>query len=549
MEHMQKKKAVYFGMDALQGCLELLTERGYEIVQICTMPDDEYDRTAGIQKYAREHQIPCEVGKITPQKIQELAAAGAELMVSAGYSWKIPVCPKARQINIHPAYLPEGRGSWPMPTAILRGRASGVTIHKLNERFDEGDILLQESIEIREQDNLETLMERIREVAVRLLGQFLDYPKELWETARAQGKGEYWEEPGDDERTFCVGAPPEQVSRLLRAFYGYGCLCHVDSVPLEIVKGSVVKEGGRIKGASLVLPLAKGQVVCDEWRLAFRRIRLEDKEAMERIRGRYHPELSDYNFVLLYCWQETMELSVYLEEDFYVVKSRDYFFFPVGSKERTKEFIDGLLALGISPVFRFCDRQMRAFAESVYFGRIVCEEAEEDEDYVLDNRVIRELPGKSFATRRKEFSHFSRLDPEPTVELITEENIGYLQEISAQVSGADEAAEACAIRHFFELELIGILVRRGGKYVGFSICSEKEEETMQGHFMKCTGTEKGSKFYLMKSCLDAFSDRYAHTNIEDDMGNEGLRKYKRSLKPEIIPSYTISMKREAEFDL
>lgn len=541
MEHMKKKRAVYFGMDALQGCLELLTERGYEIVQICTMPDDSYDRTVGIQNYAREHQIPCELGKVTPQKIQELAAAGAELMVSAGYAWKIPVCQKVRQINIHPAYLPEGRGSWPMPAAILRGRASGVTIHKLDERFDEGDILLQEPIEIREQDNLETLMEGIREMAVRLLGEFLDHPEELWENARPQGNGEYWEEPGDDERTFCIGETPERVSRLLRAFYGYGCLCRVGSVLLEIVRGSVVKEGDEVKGASLMLPLAEGQVVCHEWQLAFRRIRLEDKEAMERIRGRYQPELSDYTFVLLYCWQETMELSVYLEEDFYVVKSRDYFFFPVGSKERTKEFIDGLLALGISPVFRFCDRQMRAFAESAYFGRIVCEEAEGDGDYVLDNRVIRELPGKGFATRRKEFSHFSRLEPKPLVERITEENIGYLQELSAKVSGADAAAEARAVRHYFELGLIGILVRRGGEYVGFSICSEKEKGTMQGHFMKCIETEKGSKFYLMKSCLDAFSDRYEHTNIEDDMGNEGLRKYKRSLKPEIIPSYTISI--------
>lgn len=40
------------------------------------------------------------------------------------------------QVNLHPALLPEGRGPWPMPTAILRGKSSGVTLHKLAEESD-----------------------------------------------------------------------------------------------------------------------------------------------------------------------------------------------------------------------------------------------------------------------------------------------------------------------------------------------------------------------------------------------------------------------------
>ena len=57
--------------------------------------------------------------------------------------------------------------------------------------------------------------------------------------------------------------------------------------------------------------------------------------------------------------------------------------------------------------------------------------------------------------------------------------------------------------------------------------------------MKCISLERGSKFYLMKSCIDVFSDRFDYTNMEDDMGQEGLRIFKSSFNSEIISSYTI----------
>ena len=84
------------------------------------------------------------------------------MLIVAGYPWKIPVSEKIRQLNIHPAYLPIGRGSWPMLVAIQRGTDSGVTLHKLSEQFDAGDILLQEKIKIEQEDHLVTLLEKIK---------------------------------------------------------------------------------------------------------------------------------------------------------------------------------------------------------------------------------------------------------------------------------------------------------------------------------------------------------------------------------------------------
>ena len=51
---------------------------------------------------------------------------------------------KLPMVNIHPALPPKGRGAWPMPVTLLEGlRESGITIHKMTDGFDEGDILPQ----------------------------------------------------------------------------------------------------------------------------------------------------------------------------------------------------------------------------------------------------------------------------------------------------------------------------------------------------------------------------------------------------------------------
>ncbi|WP_353530035.1 formyltransferase family protein [Maccoyibacter intestinihominis] len=45
---------------------------------------------------------------------------------------------------------------------MQKGADLGVTLHKLSEQFDAGDILLQEKIKIEQEDHLVTLLEKIK---------------------------------------------------------------------------------------------------------------------------------------------------------------------------------------------------------------------------------------------------------------------------------------------------------------------------------------------------------------------------------------------------
>ena len=94
-----------------------------------------------------------------------------DLIVLAGFLWKIPESTVAafpdKIINIHPALLPRfgGKGMYGMHVhraVIEEGeKESGITIHRVNEAYDEGSILLQEKTPIEPGDTPEALAKKI----------------------------------------------------------------------------------------------------------------------------------------------------------------------------------------------------------------------------------------------------------------------------------------------------------------------------------------------------------------------------------------------------
>jgi methionyl-tRNA formyltransferase len=67
-------------------------------------------------------------------------------------------------LGIHPTLLPEGRGRAPIPWAINKGlKRTGVTLFKLDEGVDTGDIAAQEVLPIASDETATTLYERVNE--------------------------------------------------------------------------------------------------------------------------------------------------------------------------------------------------------------------------------------------------------------------------------------------------------------------------------------------------------------------------------------------------
>jgi formyltetrahydrofolate-dependent phosphoribosylglycinamide formyltransferase len=103
--------------------------------------------------------------------VSYLKEKGIDFIVLAGFLWKIPdlliaAYPK-KIINIHPALLPKygGKGMYGMrvhEAVIAAGeKESGITIHYVNEHFDEGEPVFQTSCRIEENETPETLANKI----------------------------------------------------------------------------------------------------------------------------------------------------------------------------------------------------------------------------------------------------------------------------------------------------------------------------------------------------------------------------------------------------
>ncbi|WP_445168819.1 phosphoribosylglycinamide formyltransferase [Mycolicibacterium sp. Dal123E01] len=75
-----------------------------------------------------------------------------------------------RVVNTHPALLPAFPGAHAVPDALAYGvRVTGCTVHLVDAGVDTGPILAQHAVEIRDDDNEETLHERIKVTERRLL--------------------------------------------------------------------------------------------------------------------------------------------------------------------------------------------------------------------------------------------------------------------------------------------------------------------------------------------------------------------------------------------
>lgn len=98
--------------------------------------------------------------------VKHLKKNNVELVVLAGFMRLLsPYFVKEysnRIMNIHPALLPSFKGTQGVKDALDHGaKVTGVTVHFVDEHLDNGPIILQKAVEIKEGDTEETLLERV----------------------------------------------------------------------------------------------------------------------------------------------------------------------------------------------------------------------------------------------------------------------------------------------------------------------------------------------------------------------------------------------------
>lgn len=235
-------KIAYVGIDLLYEALVSLWENKCEIVKIFTCKTDNVTEfNVKVIDFANKNNVPYTLDRITGEDIKSLIHQGCEALICGGYYHLIPTDHKLPMVNIHPTLLPIGRGSWPMPMIIMnKHKVSGVTFHKMNERFDEGDIILQKEFKLDEFENHQSYMKKAEQIIPPMIKELLTDFYKLYENAKPQTKGEYWDLLDKSMYTVSADMDYEQVELILRAFYGYECYYVNGDRTYELIKGKAV---------------------------------------------------------------------------------------------------------------------------------------------------------------------------------------------------------------------------------------------------------------------------------------------------------------------
>jgi methionyl-tRNA formyltransferase len=179
---MPKPRILFMGTPAFAvPALDGLVRSNHAVIGVVTQPDRPQGRgrtVASSPIKVRAESLGLTVlqpEKVrTPDFLEAFHKIAPDLVIVAAFGQILPgeiiSEPQDGCINIHPSLLPKYRGAAPINWALIRGdQKTGVTIMRMDEGVDSGDILLQEETPIGEEETFGTLHDRLASMGAGLL--------------------------------------------------------------------------------------------------------------------------------------------------------------------------------------------------------------------------------------------------------------------------------------------------------------------------------------------------------------------------------------------
>lgn len=269
MKPLKDCRLVFMGTpDFAVTILDRLVAEGCNIVAVITAPDKPAGRgmqltPSAVKKYAMEKGLHI----LQPEKLKDaeflktLRDLEADLQVVVAFRmlpevvWNMP---PLGTINLHGSLLPKYRGAAPINWAIINGECqTGITTFKLQHAIDTGDILMQETIEIRPDETAGELHDEMKVLGAGLVYKTLD--------AYCEGKINPFPQADASDQTSLPAAPKihtatcsinwnlgvVQVYNLIRGLSPYpGAFTSLEGKSLKIFAATCEEKGhGKASGS------------------------------------------------------------------------------------------------------------------------------------------------------------------------------------------------------------------------------------------------------------------------------------------------------------
>ncbi len=234
---MNPLKIIFAGTpDFAVPALQALCDKGYEVVAVLTQPDRPSGRglklhPSPMKLKANELGIPIYQPSELKSKAsyESLAAINFNVMIVAAYGLIIPQAildlPSFGCFNIHASLLPRWRGAAPIHRAILMGdEVTGVTIMRVVQKLDAGDMIKKKEIQISEKDTTEQLTKTLAALGAHLMTEVMDElmsKGSLQSLAQDEASVTYAEKVTKEESTINWQDSSLVIARKIRAFNSF----------------------------------------------------------------------------------------------------------------------------------------------------------------------------------------------------------------------------------------------------------------------------------------------------------------------------------------
>lgn len=223
-------RIVFFGFQTWgYRTLKALIEMDHEVALAVTHPSSEESYkaiwSAPVENLARDHGIPLHLTEtVDAETIDLVKRAEPDVIVVNSWYYRMPAelydLPPHGTLNFHDSLLPRFTGFSPVLWALISGESEfGLTVHRMDDGLDTGDILVQRSVPIGPDDTGTELvlrgMDLIPDVLAEALGA-LESGTAVW---RPQNKAErtYFHKRSERDSLIDWGWAAEDLERFVRA--------------------------------------------------------------------------------------------------------------------------------------------------------------------------------------------------------------------------------------------------------------------------------------------------------------------------------------------
>lgn len=283
--------------------------------------------------------------------------------------------------------------------------------------------------------------------------------------------------------------------------------------------------------------------------LEFKKVTLEDREILAEYLSKTPHRACDYCVGNLVLWADLFNTRYTVARDMLFIefsgKGTSFFSYPCGG---------GDLKAAFELLFSYCEENGRPFhmslvephmfeeIERAYPGEFDIAYIRDNADYVYTVEALRELSGKKYHGKKNHINKFLKTYTDWSYERISDENtdecIEMVKEWCIKNKCLDEKQKsdeigvvANGLRHRKELNLLGGIIRAGGKIAAMTLGEKCSDDMFVIHFEKAFSDILGAYPMINQQFIINELSGFTYVNREEDLGVEGLRRAKESYYP------------------